>query len=52
MPGSQSGVIDNIGGGTVKFSPNGTPLSPPITGFPGMGVDGIGWGTAVTVDKV
>jgi hypothetical protein len=24
MPGSQSGVTDNIGGGTVKFSPNGS----------------------------
>ncbi|MGA2255243.1 MAG: hypothetical protein ABSG53_11320 [Thermoguttaceae bacterium] len=52
MPGSQSGVIKSIGGGTVKFTPNGTPLSPPITGFTGMGVDGIGWGTGVTLDKV
>ncbi|MGA8833235.1 MAG: hypothetical protein WB554_16670 [Desulfomonilaceae bacterium] len=52
MPGSQSGVNHNIGGGTVKFAPNGTALSPPITGFTGMGVDGIGWGTAVTLDKV
>ena len=52
MPGSQSGVIHNIGGGVVKFTPNGTPLSPPITGFTGMGIDGVGWGTAVTLDKV
>ena len=52
MPGSQSGVIHNIGGGVVKFSPNGTPLSPPITGFTGMGLDGVGWGTAVTLEKV
>jgi len=52
MPGSQSGVIKSIGGGTVKFSPNGTALSPAITGFTGMGVDGIGWGTGVTLDKV
>jgi hypothetical protein len=52
MPGSQSGVIKSIGGGTVKFSPNGTALSPAITGFIGMGVDGIGWGTGVTLDKV
>ena len=52
MPGSQSGVTHNIGGGVIKFAPNGTPLSPPITGFTGMGVDGIGWGTAVTLDKV
>ncbi len=52
MPGSQSGVIHNIGGGVIKFAPNGTPLSPPITGFTGMGLDGIGWGTAVTHDNV
>jgi hypothetical protein len=52
MPGSQSGVVNSIGGGVVKFTPNGTPLSPPITGFTGMGLDGVGWGTAVTLDKV
>jgi hypothetical protein len=52
MPGSQSGVRKSIGGGVTKFTPNGTPLSPPITGFTGMGIDGVGWGTAVTLDKV
>jgi len=52
LPGSQSGVLHGIGGGTIKFAPNGTPLSPPITGFTGMDVDGIGWGTGVAVDKV
>ncbi len=52
LPGSQSGVIHGIGGGTIKFAPNGTPLSPSITGFTGMGVDGIGWGTGVALDKV
>jgi hypothetical protein len=52
MPGSQSGVLKSIGGGVIKFSPNGTALSPPITGFRGMGIDGIGWGTGVTMDKV
>jgi hypothetical protein len=46
LPGSQSGVIHGIGGGTIKFSPNGTALSAPITGFTGMGVDGIGWALA------
>jgi hypothetical protein len=45
MPGSQSSVTHNIGGGTVKFAPNGAALSPPVTGFAGMGVDSIGWGT-------
>jgi hypothetical protein len=52
LPGSQSGVLHGIGGGTIKFSPNGTALSPAITGFTGMGVDGIGWGTGVALDKV
>jgi hypothetical protein len=52
MAGSQSGVVKNIGGGTVKLAPNGKALSPPIVGFTGMGVDGIGWGTGVTLDKV
>jgi hypothetical protein len=53
MAGSQSGVRKNIGGGVVKFSPNGKALSPPITGFTATGIeDGIGWGTGVTNDKV
>ncbi|HKD84958.1 MAG TPA: hypothetical protein VKB58_09445 [Terriglobales bacterium] len=52
MPGSQSGVNRAIGGGVVKMAPNGTPLSPPITGFRGMGLDGVGWGTLVTNDRV
>lgn len=52
MPGSQSGVVKSIGGGVIKFSPNGRPLSPPITGFTGMGLDGVGWGTAVTREHV
>jgi hypothetical protein len=52
MAGSQSGVVHSIGGGVVKMAANGTPLSPPITGFTGMGIDGVGWGTAVTWDRV
>jgi streptogramin lyase len=52
MPGSQSGVRRNIGGGVLKMAPNGTPLSPPINGFRGMGLDGVGWGTLVTNDRV
>jgi hypothetical protein len=52
MPGSQSGVNKSTGGGVIKFSPNGTALSPAITGFTGMGIDGVGWGTAVTKDRV
>lgn len=52
LPGSQSGVNKSTGGGVCKFTPNGTPLSPPIFGFTGMGIDGVGWGTAVANNKV
>ena len=52
MPGSQSGVVHSIGGGVLKIAPNGVALSPAITGFTGMGIDGVGWGTAVTKDRV
>jgi hypothetical protein len=52
LPGSQSGVNKSTGGGVIKFSPNGTALSPAITGFTGMGIDGVGWGTAVSRDRV
>ena len=52
MAGSQSGVVNSIGGGVLKMTANGTPLSPPITGFTGMGIDGVGWGTGVTKTAV
>jgi hypothetical protein len=52
MPGSQSGVATNIGGGTAKYAPNGTALSPAITGVTGMGLDGVGWGTGASLDRV
>ena len=52
MPGSQSGVVRSIGGGVVKMAPDGTALSPAILGFSGMGIDGVGWGTGVTRDRV
>src|SRR5258708_24996141 len=52
MPGWKSGVLQGLGGGVLKMASNGTPLSPPITGFTGMGIDGVGWGTAVTRDRV
>ncbi len=52
MPGSQSGVNKSTGGGVGKFAPNGTALSPAIFGFRGMGIDGVGWGTAVAKDRV
>ena len=52
MPGSQSNAAKNIGGGAVKFGPDGSALSPPVTGFMGAGINGVGWGTAVTRENV
>ncbi len=52
MPGSQSNAVTNIGGGLAKFGIDGSALSPPVTGFMGAGINGIGWGTAVTKDNV
>ena len=48
MPGSQSGVVNNIGGGMTHFGPGGTPLSPAISGYNGQGINGVGWGTGVS----
>ena len=52
MPGSQSNAAKSIGGGAVKFGPDGSALSPPVTGFMGAGINGVGWGTAVTRENV
>jgi hypothetical protein len=52
MPGSQSSVVRNIGGALAELTPDGTPLSPPVTGFRGAGIDSIGWGGAVTLQNV
>jgi hypothetical protein len=52
MPGSQSNAVKNIGGGVAKFGPDGSALSPPVTGFIGAGINGIGWGTAVTRENL
>ncbi|MTB51181.1 hypothetical protein [Lewinella sp. W8] len=48
MPGAQNGVYQGIGGGLVQLDSTGKLRSPPVTGYTGMGVDGAGWGTAVT----
>ncbi len=50
MPGAQNGVYQGIGGGLVKLDSAGRRVSPPVTGYTGMGVDGAGWGTAITND--
>jgi streptogramin lyase len=48
MPGAQNGVYQGIGGGLVQLDSTGQLVSPPVTGYTGMGVDGVGWGTAIT----
>jgi len=52
MPGSQSGLSTAIGGGVVRLAPNGIALSPALVGYNSQGLDGIGWGTTVSSDKV
>jgi hypothetical protein len=52
MPGSQSNALKGIGGGVAKLGIDGSALSPPVTGFMGAGINGIGWGTAVTREHV
>jgi len=52
MPGSQSGLIHAIGGGVVRMAPGGAVLSPAPQGLNSQGVDGVGWGTTVSQDKV
>ena len=48
MPGSQSGVVNNIGGGMTHFGPDGHSISPAISGYNGQGINGVGWGTGVS----
>lgn len=36
----------------MKLAPSGKAISPDIYGFRGQSVDGVGWGTTVTKDKV
>ena len=52
MPGSQSGLSTSIGGGVVRMTAGGETLSPAPEGLNDQGLDGIGWGTTVTEDKV
>jgi hypothetical protein len=52
MPGAQSNVVNNIPGHVAKLAPDGAPLSPAISGFTGAGLEGLGWGGAVTLHDV
>jgi streptogramin lyase len=50
LVGSQTTIYRQFGSGNGKFAPNGTPLSPMITGFRGGGLDSPGWGIAFSTD--
>ncbi len=53
LVGSQSTIYAGFGGGLSKLAPNGKPLSPMTTGFRGGGIDGPGFGIAISAnDKV
>ncbi|WP_017221811.1 hypothetical protein [Moritella dasanensis] len=52
MPGSQSGLNTAIGGGVIRLAASGKALSPALVGYNGQDLDGIGWGTTVSSDKV
>ncbi len=50
LVGSQSTIYGNFGGGLSKIAPNGTPLSPMTIGYRGGGIDGPGFGIAISAD--
>lgn len=50
LVGSQTTIYQQFGGGNGKFAPDGTPLSPMITGYRGGGIDSPGWGIAFSAD--
>jgi hypothetical protein len=50
LVGSQSTIYASFGGGLSKIAPDGTPLSPMTTGFRGGGIDGPGFGIAISAD--
>ena len=50
MPGAQSTIWGQFGGGVSKIAPNGKPLSPMTVGFRGGGIDSPGFGIAIGAD--
>lgn len=51
LVGAQSTIFEGFGGGISKLAPNGKPLSPMTTGFRGGGIDGPGFGIALSADN-
>ena len=50
LVGSQSTIYSNFGGGISKIAPNGRPISPMTLGYRGGGIDGPGFGIAISAD--
>ncbi|HEY2385465.1 MAG TPA: hypothetical protein VGK30_00770 [Candidatus Binatia bacterium] len=50
LVGAQSTIWNNFGGGVSKIAPNGRPLSPMTLGYRGGGIDGPGFGIAISAD--
>jgi DNA-binding beta-propeller fold protein YncE len=50
LVGAQSTIYSSFGGGLGKLAPNGRPLSPMTFGYRGGGIDGPGFGIAISAD--
>jgi DNA-binding beta-propeller fold protein YncE len=50
LVGAQSTLYGQFGGGLSKVAPNGRPLSPMTFGYRGGGIDGPGFGIAISAD--
>ena len=50
LVGAQSTIYHDFGGGVSKLAPNGRPLSPMTLGYRGGGLDGPGFGLAISAD--
>ncbi len=50
LVGAQSTIYNSFGGGVSKIAPNGKPISPMTLGYRGGGVDGPGFGLAISAD--
>ncbi|MCC9608827.1 hypothetical protein LOC68_08315 [Blastopirellula sp. JC732] len=50
LVGAQSTIYQSFGGGLGKIAPNGRPLSPMTLGYRGGGIDGPGFGIAISAD--
>ncbi len=50
LVGAQSTIYNSFGGGLSKIAPNGRPLSPMTVGYRGGGIDGPGFGIAISAD--